>query len=902
MPVTTGSTRGLDWLAAAVGGALVSMGRRRIGESYAEELRETYILRLADFQRLPLLQRLRRVGRELAALLRATAARQPVPRPSPPRRRMTLTEHLGTLWFDLRVAVRQLRRAPAFSLLIITILALGIGANSAVFSVVNAVLVQPLPYPQPEQLQRVSLENPRNRFNLSIADYLALRDSAEGFDAIAGYTSRGSTFYRQTFTMTLTDDDQPRIIDGTWVTANYFDVLGVLPQIGRTPVPGEDGQDAEPVVVISNAFWRDRYASSGDVLGSLLGINGVGHTVIGVMPPEFQPVGGADAQLWPAFRMQDPGRRGPFFLTVVGRLAHGTTAAQADELIAAVQERTTERWSDSFNGTDTRYVLTGLRGEILGSIGETVWVLFGAVALVLLIALANVAGLMLTRAARREREFAVRSALGAGRSRLLVQLLLEGSCLAAVGALGGVAVGNVLLRLLLTLSPMQLPRQAEITLDATVLIFASGLAVASALVLALVPLRGAGASPARALRGGGRSATNSRAAARTRSVLVFSEVALAVPLLVGALLMVVTLQSLQRVDLGFEPERLLTMRIALPVENYQQFEDALVDVNGLLAEAGQLPGTQAVALASSLPPDRLMGRNNFRVQGMDDDTQNGLRVAHYASITPDYFMALGIPHVQGRVFDSADTIENEMVAIVDQAFARRYLEGREPLAAQLQFGGCDECPWARVVGVVGDVSYGGVGSEPEPTIYVPVLQEFQPQLYVVLRSRGDIVADDLRGAVSRGIPGLAGTELRTTEGLLADSVATPQYRTILLGVFAGLATILATVGIYGVLAQFVSLHRREFGLRKAVGADRSQIGRLVVRRAALPLGAGLIVGVVLSLMTGRLLAGLVHGVEPDNLMIIAGGCLLLGVAAIGGTLVPARRAMRVDPAEVLRLQ
>lgn len=891
---------GLDRLAAAVGAALLNLGRRRIGDSYADELRDTFLLRLADFRGLPPAQRLGRVGRELAALLRLAGSRRPAQRPPLPHRRVRFNDRLGSLGFDLRVAVQQLLRAPAFSLLTITILALGIGANSAVFSVVNAVLVRPLPYPQPEQLQRISLQNPRNRFNLSIADFLALRDSPKGFAAIAGYTRRGSTFYRQTFTMTLTGDEQPSIVEGTWITANYFDVLGVLPQIGRTPVAGEDSPDAEPVVVISDGFWRSRYASSDNVLGSLLEINDTSYAVIGVMPPEFQPVGGDEAQLWPAFRMKEPGRRGPFFLTVVGRLAHGTTAEQADELIAAVQRRTAERWDDTFNGTDTRYILTGLRGEVLGSIGDTVWILFGAVVLVLLIALANVAGLMLTRAARREREFAVRAALGAGRSRLLVQLLLEGSCLAAVGALGGVVVGNVFLRLLLALSPVQLPRQAEITLDATVLLFASGLAVASALVLALVPLRGAGAVPARALRGGGRAATNSRAAGRTRSVLVFSEVALAVPLLVAALLMVVTLQSLQRVDLGFEPERLLTMRIALPVEKYQEFEDALADVTQLLAETGRLAGTQAVALASSLPPDRLAGRNNFRVQGMDDDAENGLRVAHYVSVTPDYFAALGIPRLQGRAFDSADTFENEMVAIVDQAFVQRYLEGREPLTAQMQFGGCDECRWARVVGVVGDVSYGGVGSEPEPTIYVPLAQEFQPQLYVVLSSHGDGAAADLRQAVSRAIPGLAGTELRTTEGLLADSVAAPQYRTVLLGIFAALAAILATVGIYGVLAQFVSLHAREFGVRKAMGADRAQIGRLVVRRAALPLGAGLVVGIGLSLMTGRLLAGLVHGVEPDNAAIIVGACLLLGLAAIGGTLVPARRAMRTDPAQALR--
>lgn len=900
MPTMVHPPRGLDRLASAVGGALLNMGRRRIGQSYADEMHETLVLRLADFRGLPRLQRLKRVGKELAALLRVAASRQPQPQPSLPPRRARVSDRLGSLWFDLRVAIRQLVRAPAFSALTIVILALGIGANSAVFSVVNSVLLRPLPYPHPDRLQRVSLENPRNRFNLSVADFQALRDSSEGFAAIAGYTSRGSTFYRQTFTMTLTDDEQPGIVDGTWVTSGYFDVLGVAPQLGRAPVTGEDSPDAEPVVVISYGFWRDRYDASEAALGELLEINGVDHAVIGVMPPAFQPIGNPRAQLWPTFRMMEPGRRGPFFLTVVGRLANGTTVPQADQFIAAVQERTRERWSDTFNGTDTRYVLSDLRGQIIGSIGDTVWVLFGAVLLVLLIALANVAGLMLTRASRRSREFAIRSALGAGRARLLVQLLLEGSCLAGLGALGGLVVGNVLLRVLLAMSPAQLPRQSEITLDGSVVMFAIGLAAAAALVLALVPLRGAGAGGAEALRGSGRSATDARGMVRARSALVFSEVALAVPLLVGALLMVVTLQSLQRVDLGFEPESLLTMRIALPVEKYQEFEDALADITGLLEETERLPGTQAAALSSSLPPDRLMGRNNFRLEGMDDDPENGLKVAHYASITPAYFAALKIPRVQGRAFDSADTIENERVAIVDEAFVERFLAGRDPLDAQMQFGGCDECPWARVVGVVGNVSYGGVGIETEPTIYVPLLQEFQPQLYVVMRSRGNPAAGDLRGAASRAIQGLAGTELRATSGLLADSVATPQYRTTLLGLFAGLAAILATVGIYGVLAQFVSLHTREFGVRKAMGADRARIGKLVLRRVALPLGAGMLVGVGLSLMTGRLLAGLVHGVEPDNLAVIVGGCAVLGLAAIGGTLVPARRAMRVDPAEALR--
>ena len=900
MPARSRSARRFDLLVAALAGAMCRLGRGRIGDPYAAEVREAFVLRLADFRGLPPLQRWRRVGRELIALFRLATLSPAGSRPPRPHGRARLFDRLGSLWFDLRVAMRQLLRAPAFSLLTLVILALGIGANSAVFSVVNAVLVRPLPYPQPQQLLRVSLENPQNRFNLSVADFQALRESRGSFARIAAYTSRGSSFYRQTFTLTLSGDEQPTIVEGTWVTADYFEVLGIPPRLGRTLVAGEDAQDAEPVVVISHAFWRDRYASSDSALGSLLEINGIDHTVVGVMPAQFRPLGNDRAQLWPAFRMLDPGRRGPFFLTVVARLADGVTAEQADQSIVAVQELTAERWGDTFHGTDTRYVLADMRGEVLGSIGETVWVLFGAVALVLLIALANVAGLMLTRSARREREFAVRAALGAGRSRLLTQLLLEGTCLAAAGAMGGVVVGNAFLRLLLAMSPTQLPRQAEITLDATVVLFASGLALASALVLALVPLGRAAAGPALALRGGGRAATGSRAVVRTRAVLVFSEVALAVPLLVGALLMVATLQSLQRADLGFEPARLLTMRVALPVETYEGFDDAVGDLVELLAETGRLAGARSVALGSSLPPDRLTVRNNFRVKGMEDDPESSLRVAHYASITADYFAALGIPQRQGRVFDSTDRDGNEMVAIVDQAFVDRYLEGRQPLGVQMQFGGCDECPWARVVGVVGNVSYRGVGGEPEPTIYVPLLQEFQPQIYVVLRSRGESSAAQLRGAVSRAIPGLAGTELRATEGLLADSVATPQYRTVLLSTFAFLAAILATVGIYGVLAQYVSLSTREFGVRKAIGARRADICGLVVRRAALPLGAGLSVGVGLSLLTGRLLAGLVHGVEPDNVAIIAAGCLLLGLAAMGGTLVPARRAMRIDPAQALR--
>lgn len=881
---------------------VIRAGRDRIGDGYADELLSTLRQRLGDSHRLPVPQRVALRLRELIALIdfawRGSSFAISAGRRRPwwaqmPRR---VAVSLG----DLRGGVRQLRQAPAFTLVSVSVLAVGIGVNSAVFSIVNSVILRPLPYAAPERLLRISLQNPRNRFNVSVADFLSLRQ-AQGFEQVAAFTTSGSSWYRQTFQMTLTGGIEPEAVDGTWVTVGYFEALGVAPLLGRTLQPGEDEPDAEPTLLVSHGFWQRRLGATDDVVGRSLEINGTAHRVLGVMPPDFRPLGNARAEIWPAFRMLEPGRRGPFFLTVVGRMAPGWTQEQVAAALEPLDRQVGERWADSFDATDTHYVTTSWSREVVGDVGPTLWALMIAVLLVLFIALSNVASLLLSRAARRRHEFALRVALGAGPGRLLGQLLAEGAVLAGLGGVAGIGLGRALLEVLARNAPAGLPRQSEIVLNGSVLAFTVAVMVLAALVFGLVPARhGLGADAARSIREGSRTATAARQQMRTRAVLVVVELALAVPLLTGALLMVESVLKLQRVDPGFDATSGVTLRLAPPVE-------ALGSTEGLLSLYGEIrdamaatPGVERAALSTSLPPSELRGRNNFVRRPSEGEADPGQEVAHFVSVSPGFFDTLGVPLISGRAFDDADGAQGRPVTMVDTTFADRYLRSREALGEQMQFGGSG--PWFTVVGLVGGVRYEGLQRPEVPTIYVPLAQQPQSQVFLTVRGPGAAaeILKAVRSKLATLMPNTAPTRIRTLPALVEDSVAAPRRLTLLLGFFAFVAVGLAALGVYGVMAAFVSQQGREFGVRMAVGAGGGAIVRLVLRRALVLVLPGLAIGLGLAILGGRVLGAVMELVSPPSLANLGAAGAVLGLVALAGTLVPAWRARRVDPLTALR--
>ena len=795
---------------------------------------------------------------------------------------------------ELRYTVRALARRPGFSAIVVATLALGIGANTAIFSVVNAVLLQPLPYADPERLVRVWSAYPEGeveRGTTSPHDLDDWRAQAASFDAIAGYPSVHIGGF------VMTGGDAPDELETSYVTADFFDVFGVDALAGRPLRNADQEEDDNRVVVVSHRAWVQRFGSDPGIVGRSLTLDGEPFVVVGVMPPGFEYPSAA-VEMWaPISLIPDSGvpRRRPIrWLSVVGRLAGGTTIEQARAEMRGVTGRLAQEYPDSNEGL-TAATIRPLRDQLVGDVRPAVLTLFAAVGFVLLIGCANVANLVLARAESRSREVAVRAALGAGKRRLLLQVLAESLVLSIAGGLVGIAVATAGVRFLVGLAPSEIPLLSSVGIDPGVLGFTFVLSLLTGLLFGAMPAyRLSFASLGDSLKDGGRGSRG--AGGRLRAALVIGEMALVVVLAISAGLLIRTYGELLSVDPGFDPDNVLTLRVSA------QATDGYVDfLHDAVERIRALPGVEAAGMIRPLPlrGDTFEGEDiSFRIPDRPESDPDALPEAYMRFAGPGYFAAMGIPLLAGRDFDQTDDRERPLVVIVSREGVERYWGGESPVGTTIQVGE-QEVP---VVGVVGDVRQMTLAEAPEPVIYVSHRQVSRVGMTFVVRSAVD--PGTLIGPIQEEIWQLRSDQpikdIASMNAVIGGSVAQPRFAMALLSLFASLAVCLASVGIYGVVSYGVGRRNREIGIRMALGAGPGKVLRLVVRGSMTLAGAGLLIGLLGAAAAARLMESLLFNVPATDPLTFLFVALLLLAVALAACVAPALRASRVDPLVALR--
>ena len=838
----------------------------------------------------------------LDALAR-TERHKPARNDPPPGARATGSQ-LAALWRDVRFGARSLRKAPGFTTIATITLALGIGATTAMFSVLDAVLLRPLPFARPEQLVRVFNtygNSADNLSSLSVADFLALRADTRAFSSVASFRMPNDGF-------SYVAGDRPERVYGCIVSAEFFSTLGVQPELGRAFQPGDDAHGAAPIVVLSDAFWRRRLGADPAIIGKAIDVQGRPTTVIGVMPPSVWYPRGDRAELWLNDNFQPPARRGPFGLAVLARENSTVSAAQRASVFAQLSAGVRAQFP---GGPDHwTFAEQSMSQRFSGPLRPVLLVLMGAVLVVLLIACVNVTNLMLARATSREGEIAVRTALGASRSALVRQLLIEGALLALLGGALGVLVAIWGMHVLTLLAPDTLfvLRDLRTGVDARVLGLAALATIGSVLLFALAPaILGASTRAVGAVREAVRGGTDAPARRRLRSALVICEFALSLVLLVGAGLLIRSLSHLRTVDTGVRGDGVITASIALPAVHYASGEQINVFHDRLLADLRSRPGVEAVSASVGLPPDLFGSSSDFFVSGRPPAEGEFSPLADVLAVDGDYFTALGIPLLTGRSFDERDNPDAPSRAIISEALARKYFPGANPVGERINVGGTGDGNAYTIVGVVGNVRYDGVAQKPSEAIYFPFVQGgmgVTPSFAVVVRTRASIdeVGRLVREAVRQIDPELAVANIRTVHELVEENVASDRFRTTLLAAFATLALVLAAVGIYGVMTYAVGRRSREIGIRLALGARAAEIYRLVLGEGLAVAGIGIVIGLLASAALTRIVSKLLFEVSAtDAATFVAVPLLLLAIAALACFL-PARRAARVDPSVTMRTE
>jgi putative ABC transport system permease protein len=806
---------------------------------------------------------------------------------------------MGTIWQDVKFGARVLLKSPAFTAVAVLVVALGVGANTAIFSVVNAVLLRPLPFEEPEQLVRVFGTNARrNSFRRphSFPNFADLRAQNASFEAMSAYTGT---------TGALSTGDAPEQITGVSATGEIFRVLRTKPALGRLISPEDERAGGSPSLVISHGLWQRRFGGDPSVVGRHVKLDGRDREIVGVTPAgfnfEFVPEA---ADFWTTI---DPGdelgsQRGAIWLESIGRLKDGVSVDQARSEMATVMGRLEQQYQNENAGVGTN--LIPAHEDLVGDLRPTLLVLLGAVGFVLLIACANVANLLLARATGRGREIAVRVALGAGRVRIVRQLLTESLLLAFAGGLLGLLLATWGVELLAAFVPENVPRFGEVGLDPTVLAFTVAATALTGLLFGLAPALSASKLDLNeSLKEGGRSGTDGRGRSRVRSLLIVAEVALSLVLLVGAGLLVKSFVKLRNTDPGFDPRNTITASLSLASVRYPEAEQIDRFYKQLIERVRRLPGVETVAAVTPLP---MTGNNmsfSFRVVGQPDPPPGQRQSASARLITPDYFRAMGVPLRKGRVFDERDREGAPPAVIVNEAFARRYLAGEEALGKRLRLG--INNIEGEIVGVVGDIRASNLATEPSPEYYIPhALVPFGDASLVVRTTTDDpaALAPALRSVVGELDREQPLYDVRTMETLLARSVARERFSMTLIAVFAALAMALASVGIFSVMSFLVAQRTHEIGIRMALGAQRRDILRLVVGHGMTLTVVGLVVGLVGSFFLTRLMEGLLYQVSAKDPAVFAGIPLLLAAVALAACYLPARRATRVDPMVALRYE
>jgi putative ABC transport system permease protein len=798
---------------------------------------------------------------------------------------------MSGIWQDMRYGTRALLKRPGFTLVAILTLTLSIGANTAIFSVVNAVLLRPLPLKESARLVMVWNNGAEaaggDRTPLAVADLLDWRAQSRTFESIGAF---------QNGTFNYTSGEVPEQLRGVGVTANLLGVLGVAPQLGRDFQASDEQVGAERTILISDRFWRSHFAADPQAVGRHVTLSGVSTTIIGVMPANLD-FPSREIDLWRAMQLETPTRRGPYFLTGVGRLKPGVQVQQARAESLAMKS-TLGNHNFDFN-------VLPVNDFIFGDVRPALIALLVAVTLVLLIAAVNVANLTLVRGASRLKEISIRTALGASRGRIIRRLLIESLLLAIAGGVLGTLCAFWGVSALVQFAPENLPRVNQIKVDGIVLLWTTVVSLLTGLAFGLVPAwQGSRLNLNEALRDGGRGVSESAGRRRGRNVLVIAELALAVMLLTGAGLLVKSLWRLQKVELGINPERVLTMQMALRGQRYEKPE-AVRELNSrLIEQTRNLPGVRVAALTNSLPPNETEFSSDFTVEGKTP-VKDVPQIAYFNLVSTEYFQALGIPQRAGRTFATSDSNDSPRVILINETLRRRFFAGEDPVGKRLNLSSVGKPDWTQIVGVVGDVKYNGMADDVQPAIYQPIAQAPIWGFALILKTD---VSDPLslttavRNEISKLDPGLPVTKVSTMEQRVATAMAPPRFRTTLIALFAAVALILACVGIYGVISYSVTQRTHEIGIRIALGAQRRNVLRLVLGQGALMAVIGVMLGLGSAFALTRLMAGLLFGVTPTDPMTFI--CVPLGLMAVAllASYLPARRATKVDPLVALRYE
>ena len=799
---------------------------------------------------------------------------------------------LDSLWQDLCYGLRMLRKSPGFTSVAVLTLALGIGANTAIFSVIDAVLLSPLPYPKPQQLVAT-------RPNDSLANWIEIQRQNHSF-------SQGGAI--NVTPMDLTGAAEPVQIHAGLVNAGFLETLGVPPMLGRIISRGEDVKGGPRNVVVSHQFWQNFLKSDPHALGRTVTLSGNSYTVIGVMPASFQlPREHADVfvSLWVA----DAGaaaQRDVHFMHAYWRVKPGVTLAQAQADMSAIDHRLAEQYPNDELGRKT--LLMPLHELLVGDVRPALLVLFGAVGLVLLVACANFAGLLLARAAARRHELVIRAALGARRSRLIRQALTESGLLAMIGGVAGLLLAKWGTSLLLSLKPAALERFNGIQMDAKVLWFVFGVSMLTGVVFGLAPAWSAArADVSESLKEGGRSATAGPSAHLLRKLLVTAEFALALVLLVGAGLLIKGFSRLRSVNPGFNPANVMTMYLDLPATRYGEIPMQTRFRRELLAKLNSLPGVEA-AMITDIPLGGNYVGHRVVFDGRPPVPVGAEPEVETLSVMGDYFRVMQIPTRAGRDFTPADREGEPLAAIVNQEFVKEFFPGEGPLGRRIDWAGTNEPHrWMTIVGVVADVKHSGVNQPTDPAVYTPFAQNDEAwRHFMTLAIRTGSPSAGLVEEVKKRVWSMDSlipvSDVQSMDDLMSVSLAQQWFNLLLLGIFAALALILASVGIYGLMAYGVSQRTHEIGVRMALGAQRRDVLRLIVGDGAKLAFAGIVIGVLGALALTRLMVSLLFEVKPTDPATFAAVAILLGAVALGACYIPARRAMRVDPIVALRCE
>jgi predicted permease len=808
-----------------------------------------------------------------------------------------------TIIQDIRFGLRMLVKSPTFTVVAVIALALGIGANSAIFSVVNTVLLRPLPYQDPDRLVMVWEDNSRHgypRDTPAAANYIDWRDQNQVFEGMAATAE---------MSFNLTGAGEPERIDGKRVSANLFNLLGVEPYLGRAFSSEEDQPGGGRVVILSHGLWQRRFGSDMKIIGQSLNLNGESYTVVGVMPPHFQFPSRED-ELWVpiAFTSQEAASRGRHYLQVIARMKPGVTLQQARAEMNTIAARLQQQYPDQ--NTDLGAAVVPLHEQVAGDIKPALLVLLGAVGFVLLVACANVANLLLARAAGRQKEIAVRIALGASRLRLIRQFLTESVLLAAFGGVVGLLLSLWGVKLLKAFIPENISQAQAVTIDAKVLFFTLLVSLLTGLIFGLAPaMQASNFNLNETLKEGGRDSAAGSRGNRIRGLLVIAEVAISLILLIGAGLLINSFLRLRHVDPGFRADKLLTMQIVLPKLKYPDQARRSAFYTELLRRVEALPGVKAAAVANWIPLIRQGDSIGISIEGRPAPAPGQELIVVTRVVSPHYFNTMGIQLLQGRQLDERqDRVDSPAVAVISETMARRFWHGEDPLGKRITPGSPDSASpddWITIIGVAKDVRQFELDADPKPQMYLSYAQAdfFAPQHLVV---RTDVeprsLAATVRGTVWEIDKDQPVSNISTMEDILSESIARQRFSMLLLGIFAAVALVLAAVGIYGVMSYTVTQRTREIGIRIALGAQKSDVLKLAVGHGLKLVLIGVVIGIVAAFILTRVMSSLLFGVSAtDPTTFITISLVLISVAVLA-SYIPARRANKVDPMIALRYE